>query len=63
MTGWRCNYCETVNPTDHFMIPFMEPIGYDDSDPPQPIFEEYPYVPCGGCAGQCTPWCHPIEDP
>ncbi|KAK2589872.1 hypothetical protein QQS21_012447 [Conoideocrella luteorostrata] len=68
MVGWQCHWCETTNYTDHLMIPFMIPLRDADGNVfldqrGEPVYHEYPYIPCAGCNGACNPSCAPLSDP
>ncbi|RYO92934.1 hypothetical protein DL762_001425 [Monosporascus cannonballus] len=66
--GWQCNWCRTVNYTDHQMIPFMDPLTDNNGNILRDengniIFDEYPNIPCSGCDGACDPYSTPLSDP
>lgn len=66
--GWVCYHCGTTNPTHHQNIPFMDPIRDNNGDivydaSGNPIYDDYPFIACRGCNGNCTPFCDPTFDP
>ncbi|KAJ2894546.1 hypothetical protein MKZ38_007451 [Zalerion maritima] len=66
--GWECHWCQTVNYTDHQMIPFMDPLRDHNgnilrNEHGNVDFGEYPYIPCIGCDGRCNPYCTVLFDP
>jgi len=66
--GWKCYHCSTVNYTDHQRIPFEMPErdahgNNRRNEQGHLIFRPYPFIPCSGCNGHCTPFCKALLDP